>query len=393
MMYAKASLMTTSVLFRRRWTFLLLLCSAAFFVLLFLASDVVDAVKVAPRSCGGSVRHVHLSVGRDPSTSMIVSFATIPSYYGDDVDVDGMRNSRPEPPVGGVLVGTSPSHLDMIFLQDEGEEASHYNLTSPRRGNFVHPGDGRKDESRYFSPYYHHVTASGLKPLTTYYYKPIVKPNRKGFDELIRNRGNLRTEKELAMLQTLQDVQDREQEEHDSGRRQLEIGRRRLVQWGPYDGSERACPSPDKIRTFRTAPPPSPDGGGGVGVNFCVVGDIGQFPHSEETLSRIIRSRNEIDAILLAGDIAYTTGDHRRWDTFFDFLDDYPVTEHIPIQIVPGNHDIDKEDNSSAIFQAYEHRFRMPRVESPRLGQYDGPLGPLNMDRPPYPLPYEYGNA
>jgi len=42
---------------------------------------------------------------------------------------------------------------------------------------------------------------------------------------------------------------------------------------------------------------------------------------------------------------------------------------------------------------AYEHRFRMPRVHPPELGVYEGPPGPLNMDRPPYPLPYNFGNA
>jgi hypothetical protein len=36
---------------------------------------------VHSRHCGGTVRHVHLAVGRDPSTSMIVTFASIPSKY------------------------------------------------------------------------------------------------------------------------------------------------------------------------------------------------------------------------------------------------------------------------------------------------------------------------
>lgn len=35
----------------------------------------------------------------------------------------------------------------------------------------------------------------------------------------------------------------------------------------------------------------------------------------------------------------------------------------------------------------------MPRIQPPILGVYEGPQGPLNMDAPPYPLPYEYGNA
>ena len=35
----------------------------------------------------------------------------------------------------------------------------------------------------------------------------------------------------------------------------------------------------------------------------------------------------------------------------------------------------------------------MPRVQPADLGVYDGPVGTLNMDAPPYPLPYEWGNA
>ena len=98
-------------------------------------------------------------------------------------------------------------------------------------------------------------------------------------------------------------------------------------------------------------------------------------------------------AVVLAGDIAYTGYDHRRWDTFFDFMDDYPLTDRLPMVVCPGNHDIDKQDDGNDLFLAYESRFRMPRVKPPELGVYDGPLGRMNMDQPPYPLPYDWGNA
>ena len=68
-------------------------------------------------------------------------------------------------------------------------------------------------------------------------------------------------------------------------------------------------------------------------------------------------------------------------------------TTYLQIQICPGNHDIDKIAEGKEIFLAYEHRFRMPRIKPAELGVYEGPTGPLNMDQPPYPLPYEYGNA
>lgn len=55
--------------------------------------------------------------------------------------------------------------------------------------------------------------------------------------------------------------------------------------------------------------------------------------------------------------------------------------------------DIDKQEHGGEIFQAYETRFRMPQVHPAELGTFQGPPGLLNMDIPPYPLPYEWGNA
>ena len=55
--------------------------------------------------------------------------------------------------------------------------------------------------------------------------------------------------------------------------------------------------------------------------------------------------------------------------------------------------DIEKVEDGNDIFQAYEWRFRMPQIKPAELGVYDGPPGLLNMDAPPYPLPYEWGNA
>ena len=57
--------------------------------------------------------------------------------------------------------------------------------------------------------------------------------------------------------------------------------------------------------------------------------------------------------------------------------------------------DIDKQWAGNEIFLAYEHRFRMPRLKPPELGTYEGDCkdGNMNMDAPPYPMPYEWGNS
>ena len=328
-----------------------------------LCHRALHAVQVLPRHCGGAIRHVHLSVGRDPSTSMIVSFASIPSMF--------------TAPVGGVLIGTSPDGELMTTVYLEDEPAMSYNLTVPeghRRSNAGNYGD------QYVSPHYHHVTVTGLEPNTTYYYLPKVHHSAKGFSKYKNLRGP--TDESLLeqeLEEGLEDERDAEGEESED---------RELRMYPPYDGSKHECPSPDRIRSFTTAPAVGSDA-----ANFAVIGDLGQFPHSEETLMRLQRDREDTNAILLVGDIAYTQDDHRRWDTFFDFLDDYPIVDRIPMQICPGNHDINKLPDRNEIFLAYEKRFRMPRVHPPQLGVYQGPTGKMNMDHPPYPLPYEWGNS
>jgi acid phosphatase type 7 len=346
------------------------------------------AGEINPRQCKGEVRHVHLAVGRTPSTEMIVSFASVPG-----------TNTAP---FGGVLVGLSPQSLNTVYL--ETEPASRYNLTNTgRQSNY---GDS------YFSPTYHHITIDGLKPSTTYYYKPVVHRHIKSFSEdasvTVRRAAPTEPEDMTALQETIEEELERDHgasssggssnsddEEEDDERQR----HRQLEHLAPYDGSQKECPSPAKIRSFRTAPAPTTREQAKdkayryPRVNFAIVGDLGQFPHSQDTVARLMRSRDDVDSIILAGDIAYANMDHRQWDTFFDFLDDYPMADHKPMQIVPGNHDIDKLKNGREVFLAYEHRFRMPRVHPPRLGLYDGPAGELNMDQPPYPLPYEWGNA
>ncbi|GKY99070.1 hypothetical protein MPSEU_000862700 [Mayamaea pseudoterrestris] len=325
---------------------------------LVTTNDSARAWDVRPRTCGGLPKHVHLAVGADAATEMTVSFASIPSKF--------------DAPIGGVLIGTSPSQLNRVVLEQE--PASHYRVKVDTGANYG---------KRYYSPYYHHVSISGLEPGTRYYYQPIIHARIEDFGLRGSHSNKNGTMSQYSKEEALDRIEEQSREEEVKHEQH-----RMLSNLAPYDGSVRDCPSPEKIRSFRTAPPP-----GHPSVNIAFMGDLGQFPHSEETLSGMIRARESIDTVILAGDLAYSNGDQRQWDTFFDFLDDYPIAEHFGMQIVPGNHDIDKVDDDSGIFLAYESRFRMPRVKPAELGIYDGPLGPLNMDRPPYPLDYEWGNA
>ena len=70
------------------------------------------------------------------------------------------------------------------------------------------------------------------------------------------------------------------------------------------------------------------------------------------------------------------------------------MIDSILIQVGAGNHNIEKEEHLREIFLAYENHLDMPVIEPTQLGLYKGPkYGSLNMDVPPYLLPYKYGNA
>lgn len=166
----------------------------------------------------------------------------------------------------------------------------------------------------------------------------------------------------------------------------------------PYDPTGRACIDPERIRSFRTAPKEVEEEGTQTETAlypmvFGIIGDIGQFEHSQQTLNHMRDHPKGMRAVILVGDIAYPDFDGRKWDTFFDFLDDHSNFDEIPLMIAAGNHDIDKQYSRKEIFLGYEHRFRMPRLHPPELGLYEGEDEKLNMDAPPYPLPYEWGNS
>ncbi|CAB9522884.1 Zn(2+) purple acid phosphatase [Seminavis robusta] len=368
--------MTTRIILSRTLRILLLLWINTL--------PVVHASRYRARSCAGSIRHVHLAVGHDPATQMTVSFSSVRSFHA--------------PLVGGVLIGTSPDNLD-VYIEEK--EHRYYNAT---------PDKAKHGE--YHSPLLHAIRIKDLEPSTTYYYKCTV---RKRHDESpleasetawalrgnsLKKRKDHSHDHDYMKANQQQEVMRAEEREESSADNDDEPDQRsRQLDLDYYDGTQGECPPPNKIRTFQTGPAlgsldQTKKTNNQPSLKFAYIGDIGQFEHSQENIVHLVtHERNNLNAIMLAGDIAYTGYDNRRWDTFFDFMDDFFMVDEIPMQICAGNHDIEKEENSNEIFLAYEHRFDMPHVQPAQLGVYDGPSGHLNMDAPPYPLDYEYGNA
>jgi len=449
-------------------------------------------IVIAPRHCHGSVRHLHLAVGNDPSRSMTVSFASTWAFP-DRVA-----------PVAGVFVGTvPPPHYD----SSSGDSSTSTSTTSSNTdyteflasSTFypeqeepitytIYMQHKKPDQGLYYAPYQHHISVEGLEPDTTYYYLPVLGDREKGIDTLeehsrghfarasVKSKLNeqqqggnpmaldIQTEAKLTKEQQVlieEEVEangngsgngnDRHHYHHHRSRRYLSRGSSqqhyeydeaylgrdydanteiveidpsaplwdangRRLSPPPYDPTGIACIDAGKIRSFRTAPEEANGNGNGYGndgesesesganggsasalypMTFGIIGDIGQFEHSQEVLNHIRDHAKGIRAVVLVGDIAYPDYDGRKWDTFFDFLDDQSNFDEIPLMVAAGNHDIDKQYAGNQIFLGYEHRFRMPRVKPPELGVFDGDCedGAMNMDAPPYPLPYEWGNS
>ena len=123
-------------------------CWKNFCLGLFLALTPSSGSKttiVRPRRCHGEAKHIHLSVGRDPSTEMTISFATTWSYPGV------------EAPLGGLHLGLHPDKLDRFIEEQEFPISYDTTQYKPEWGG-------------YSSPFQHHISVDGLKPNTTYYY-------------------------------------------------------------------------------------------------------------------------------------------------------------------------------------------------------------------------------
>ena len=76
----------------------------------------------------------------------------------------------------------------------------------------------------------------------------------------------------------------------------------------------------DKIFSFKTALPQNDKSGGKT--KFAIIGDLGVFDHTKETLLSMGKNVDRIDCVVLVGDISYANGDHRIWDLFFDMIDE-----------------------------------------------------------------------
>jgi hypothetical protein len=228
-------------------------------------------------------------------------------------------------PIAGVHVGTSPDQLDRFVGEQE------YPLT--------YTSTLLRSEGIYYAPYQHHITIDGLEPATTYYYAVVVGEREDGVEDLEMTDLRDHPSQHIENWEAENLIQNEESLESESEEQDFRRLRRKLAP-PPYDGSDKPCLETHRVRSFTTAPESTTT----APVTFAIIGDLGQFDHSKETLLHMKElhenadSSHKVDAVVLVGDIAYTEFDHHRWDTFFDFLDDFSIFAEAPLMIATGNH-------------------------------------------------------
>jgi hypothetical protein len=307
------------VLIFNMWTRSISLCSASFFFVSY-----IHAETIAPRHCNGVIRHLHIAVGPDPATSMTISFAS-----------DWAFPDRPAP-IAGVHIGTSPDNLDRFVPEQEFPLTYTIDAINAKHGQL------------YYAPYQHHITIDGLQPDNTYFYVPVIGTRIHYEDDPMSLAakpvlGHVQVE-DMRSENKITKEQGNNNEEHFRRSLEMDIGDG-LPHWdshgrrlpAAYNPIGNPCIDTQKTRSFKTAPSQQSDDHF-YPITFGIIGDIGQLDHSIETLEHMRSHMNGIQAVVLVGDIAYPDFDGRKWDTFFDFLDDHSNFDEIPLMIAAGNH-------------------------------------------------------
>jgi len=338
-------------------------------------------------------RHVHLSSRIDASTSITISFSSHPCDIRDHNQTRErlMKNDNHnaekqysvyedlEPKRGGVVLSTnrddvvSDSH-DHLIMIDKNDDTTgtirRYNATIIKKNQRI----------EYWSEYQYHVIVTGLKPNTKYYYKCIVEDisltsyidgnivdNDGDDDDYYNNDGG---------------------GGHNSANEDYYRRRKAQIHTENYTHPTIIDDDEDSIFSFITSPPKNDKDSR---IKFAVIGDLGVFETSKESLRSIKAYSDAIDFVILAGDISYANGDHRIWDEFFDMIDEMRFFKEKPLYTAVGNHDVESNAETGEMFTSYENRFLMPQLGKAQIGRAtmksDFDLNKM------YKLQYDYGNS
>ena len=162
---------------------------------------------------------------------------------------------------------------------------------------------------RYVSPFFHHVRLKNLKPETEYSYRILLLPKGKipMLNSFVTNTRRLRGERSFIITST-------------------------------------------DIYNFKTTSPL----GSGYNQKIAVFADYGQSDRAQ-SVQNFLMEDNDIEMIMIGGDIAYANSNNTLWDNWFEMME--PMVSKIPLMVAPGNHEIETDNVTFSIFEPYENRF------------------------------------
>eukprot|EP00814_Leptocylindrus_danicus_P010252 CAMPEP_0116022482 /NCGR_PEP_ID=MMETSP0321-20121206/11017_1 /TAXON_ID=163516 /ORGANISM="Leptocylindrus danicus var. danicus, Strain B650" /LENGTH=427 /DNA_ID=CAMNT_0003493569 /DNA_START=114 /DNA_END=1394 /DNA_ORIENTATION=- len=210
------------------------------------------------------------------------------------------------------------------------------------------------EDMTYISPYFHHVRLDDLKPDTEYVYRCTLY-----YKAVVYGDVDFMVEELLSW-----------QEDATSISRLL----------GVPLGS-RITESEEL--SFETALIP---GDGTKSLKFALIADYGQTEASLSTRDLLLDE--DVDMILIAGDLAYANTVNELWDEWFELNEE--LFSKVPTMPAPGNHEVEIDNVTSQIFVPYENRFGAPQVKDAEIGYGDESTGSHPSS---FIGVYDYGNA
>ena len=214
-----------------------------------------------------SKRHVHLSIGKDSSSSAVISFSSLPC---DLPDPETWNETFKDivPRNGGVLIGKDQRLAKFVKSKDPIRyNAKIYHKTT--------------SDIDYWSEYQYHTEVKNLEPNTIYYYRCVVH-----------------------MLQIKAEVDDDYIESSKEQYRLLRLQDQRRLRTNFTSESHDAM---NEMFWFKTGPVSGPD----KIAKMAIIGDLGVSDHTRESLDMLSNDINDIDLIVLVGDISYANGNHK----------------------------------------------------------------------------------
>ena len=358
------------------------------FPIIFLVSFSLSTTHVAKASLEPEQIRVSLwNSSRHDSIAVTVNWATWDNYYDEYLDLDGggtnkggdgnnevaSRSARVR--VVASAECPSPRSLDACLSASSAREI-HTTWESEQYDNWVFYHSQWTTSEHYESPYFHSVVVDDLCPLTSYRYQisggaraeawgpssplSFVTPSLPG--QACQRYQRPSPEKQCThrvsqacmAMRTLESKSGNEDDDNDDDNRSEE---------------EHSIVTKNKNENHQFQVRDQPQ-------RFALVGDLGQTNYSVQTIRHMIREVHErgLELALVVGDLSYNDGSGgQRWDEWSRLMQ--PLTASVPLMVLPGNHEVERNSHTKEVFIHYTHRFKMP-------GKYYGGGGEITMAPP-----------